>query len=219
MAISLDPPLSPPYTSRVSPNGVDGLHGGTAVGADTKGGFAHVKMKPQSSSVARSRSWILVALVLGLMLVVAACGGGSRQSSSNQAPSSSASSASSSVSTPAPPSEPAPSQQASSAGSTAATASGSIELVATDEAGQFRFSPDRIEVAPGQQVTLRVVNRGASAHDFAVPVLGVETGQIDPGQEKTITFTAPSNPGEYRFVCTVPGHEQLGMHGTLVVRR
>lgn len=179
-------------------------------------------MKPQSSLLtSRSRVWLLVSLLLGLMVVVAACGGGSRESSSSQAPSgaSSTPSTSSSVSTPAPSSpESTTSEQASSGTSTPVTASGTIEIVATDEAGQFRFSPDRIEVAAGQQVTVRVVNRGASAHDFAVPDLGVETGLIDPGQEKTITFTAPSNPGEYRFICTVPGHEQLGMHGVLAVR-
>ena len=175
-------------------------------------------MKPQSSLLSRPRLWVLVALLLGLMVVVAACGGGSRESSSGQAPSSSAPSTSSSVSTPEPSSGSTASEQASSGTSAAATASGTLEIVATDEAGQFRFSPDRIEVAPGQQVTVRVVNRGASAHDFAVPDLGVETGLIDPGQEKTVTFTAPSKPGEYRFICTVPGHEQLGMHGVLAVR-
>ena len=154
-----------------------------------------------------------MSLLLGLTLVVAACGGGSRQSSSGEAPSAGTSSAPTSASTPAPSGE----EQPSSTASTAETAGGSIEVVASDDAGQFRFSPDILRVAPNQQVTLRLVNRGASAHDFALPDLGVETGSVDPGQEKTITFTAPSTPGEYRFVCTIPGHEQLGMKGTLVV--
>lgn len=166
-------------------------------------------MRPLSWIAARTRHWALGLLLLTLALVAAACGG-SRQTSSDRGAPGGASPASGAVSTPAP--------QASS-GTPAVTASGVIEVVATDEAGQFRFSPDRIEVAAGQQVTFRVLNRGASAHDLAVPDLGVETGQIDPGGEKVITFTAPSNPGEYRLVCTVPGHEQLGMRGTLVVRR
>ncbi len=144
------------------------------------------------------------------MVVVAACGGSSQPSST-----SSTSSPSSSASAPAPSASTGPSASSGSQ----ASASGEIQLIATDEAGQFRFVPDRIEVRPGQTISLRVVNQGASVHDLAVPDLGVETGQIDPGQEATLTLTAPSTPGEYRFICTIPGHEQLGMRGTLVVQR
>ena len=147
------------------------------------------------------------------MVVVAACGGSSQPSST-----SSTSSPSSSASAPAPSTSTGPSASSGSSGSQT-SASGEIEIIATDEAGQFRFVPDRIEVRPGQTISLRVVNQGASAHDLAVPDLGVETGQIDPGQEATLTLTAPSTPGQYRFICTIPGHEQLGMRGTLVVQR
>ncbi|RIK29260.1 MAG: hypothetical protein DCC52_07570 [Chloroflexi bacterium] len=31
------------------------------------------------------------------------------------------------------------------------------------------------------------------------------------------SFTAPA-PGEYVFYCSIPGHAELGMHGTLVVK-
>lgn len=37
-----------------------------------------------------------------------------------------------------------------------------------------------------------------------------------PGSRNTIEFT-PSEPGEYEFVCTVAGHKEAGMVGTLVV--
>jgi len=144
------------------------------------------------------------------MVVVAACGGSQPSStSSTSSPSSSASAPAPSTSTGSSPSTGSSASQAS--------ASGEIELIATDEAGQFRFLPNRIEVRAGQTISLRVVNQGASAHDLALPTLGAETGQIDPGQATTLTLTAPSTPGEYRFICTIPGHEQLGMYGTLVV--
>lgn len=179
-------------------------------------------MRPRALLATRSRTWALAALLLGLMVAVAACGGSSRPSSTGSS-SSSSTAPSSSASAPPPSGGSSPAEQATpppaESSASQAAASGSIELVATDEGGQFRFLPDRIQVQPGQTVTLRVVNRGASAHDLAVPDLRVETGQIDPGQEKTLTFTAPSTPGEYRFICTVPGHEQLGMRGTLVVQR
>ncbi len=39
---------------------------------------------------------------------------------------------------------------------------------------------------------------------------------MQPGTSETIYFEAPSTPGEYTYVCTVPGHAQL-MRGTLKV--
>jgi azurin len=37
-------------------------------------------------------------------------------------------------------------------------------------------------------------------------------------QTDTIQFTAPTEPGEYPFVCTFPGHYLQGMHGVMVVK-
>jgi len=42
------------------------------------------------------------------------------------------------------------------------------------------------------------------------PVLG-------PGQNATITFTAPTEPGEYTYLCSFPAHFESGMLGTLVI--
>jgi azurin len=42
------------------------------------------------------------------------------------------------------------------------------------------------------------------------------TEMADPGEMKSMTFTAPSEPGEYRFICTYPGHYGV-MQGTMVV--
>jgi uncharacterized cupredoxin-like copper-binding protein len=36
------------------------------------------------------------------------------------------------------------------------------------------------------------------------------------GANQQITFNAP--PGTYRYYCNVPGHEDIGMHGTLTVK-
>jgi len=45
----------------------------------------------------------------------------------------------------------------------------------------------------------------------SIPVLGAkETGEVD--------FVAPGEPGTYPFLCSFPGHFQIGMHGELVVR-
>ncbi len=45
---------------------------------------------------------------------------------------------------------------------------------------------------------------------FATPLL-------NPGEKKTITFTAPEQPGDHPYVCTVPGHART-MNGMMHVR-
>ncbi len=43
------------------------------------------------------------------------------------------------------------------------------------------------------------------------------TKVLGPGEEETLTFTAPAETGEYPFVCSFPGHTQAGMVGTMRV--
>ncbi|HTT55818.1 MAG TPA: azurin [Opitutaceae bacterium] len=43
------------------------------------------------------------------------------------------------------------------------------------------------------------------------------TKLLGPKQSDTITFKAPTAPGEYTYLCTFPGHFVSGMHGVLVV--
>ena len=40
----------------------------------------------------------------------------------------------------------------------------------------------------------------------------------DGGASVETTFTAPTAPGSYTYVCSFPGHEAAGMKGTLVVK-
>jgi uncharacterized cupredoxin-like copper-binding protein len=41
---------------------------------------------------------------------------------------------------------------------------------------------------------------------------------VKPGNVGEVTFEAPAQPGEYIFVCTSPGHFNLGMKGRLMVK-
>ena len=38
------------------------------------------------------------------------------------------------------------------------------------------------------------------------------------GETVEVTFTAPTEPGEYTYICSFPGHVSGGMKGTLTVR-
>ena len=43
------------------------------------------------------------------------------------------------------------------------------------------------------------------------------TKLLGPKERDTVTFTAPTTPGRYDFVCSFPGHFQVGMRGVLIV--
>ena len=43
------------------------------------------------------------------------------------------------------------------------------------------------------------------------------TKLLGPKERDTVTFTAPTAPGRYEFVCSFPGHYQVGMRGVLIV--
>lgn len=58
--------------------------------------------------------------------------------------------------------------------------------------------------------------------DFIPPTMKdaviAKTAMAGPGQTVEVSFTAPSTPGRYPFVCTFAGHYQAGMKGTLIVK-
>ena len=43
------------------------------------------------------------------------------------------------------------------------------------------------------------------------------TKLLGPKERDTVTFTAPTEPGRYEFICSFPGHYQVGMKGVLIV--
>lgn len=75
------------------------------------------------------------------------------------------------------------------------------------------FSPERLSVPAGAEVTMTVDNTGELPHTFTIRELEVDTGTIAPGQSETVTFTAPSETTQ--FIC-VP-HELEGMTGELLI--
>ncbi|MEE9164276.1 MAG: plastocyanin/azurin family copper-binding protein [Thermoplasmata archaeon] len=102
------------------------------------------------------------------------------------------------------------------------------------------FEPGSFSVAPGESVSLTLINGGVLAHTFTlfaqananVPVNDNSALQayfndpanptlvdvdFDGGAQSSATFTAPTTEGTYTFVCMVADHAVGGMHGTLVV--
>lgn len=112
--------------------------------------------------------------------------------------------------------------QATSGPTTAATtapaasvASGSNVVMV--QLKDFMITLDKSTVSAGM-VTFTVKNNGPSPHNFNVKINGEEKGipTIDSGM--TATLTLPLTPGAYDYRCNVPGHDLLGMKGTLTVK-
>lgn len=82
---------------------------------------------------------------------------------------------------------------------------------------EFAFDPQQINVRAGQRTTITLQNKGTAEHNFAVSQLNVASPPVAAGQTATVEIAAP--PGNYRLVCTVPGHEEAGMVGQVTVAR
>ena len=89
--------------------------------------------------------------------------------------------------------------------------------VSADRGGQLAFSRDSLEASAGS-VTIEMDNPARIRHNVAIEGNGVEVeGQsVDPGG--TSTVSADLEPGVYEFYCSVLGHREGGMTGTLTVR-
>jgi azurin len=44
------------------------------------------------------------------------------------------------------------------------------------------------------------------------------TGLAGPGETVEVSFAAPTKPGTYTYLCSFPGHYQVGMKGELIVK-
>ena len=98
------------------------------------------------------------------------------------------------------------------------TTTGSGETVEISVSGtSYSFNPSTITVPRDTKVRLTYTNVGDHAHDFAIPAFNVATPLVSPGGSYTVEFTVPSTPGSVEYVCTVLGHRDLGMRGTLVI--
>jgi uncharacterized cupredoxin-like copper-binding protein len=111
----------------------------------------------------------------------------------------------------------------------------------TITAEDMRFDPVEINVAAGTPIQLELVNAGTLEHDFTAPGLnhtdeivepsrdhgtggGHSMGAMEPGtvhlaahggEHASVEFTPRA--GTISFYCSVPGHKEAGMVGTIIV--
>jgi soluble P-type ATPase/plastocyanin len=83
-------------------------------------------------------------------------------------------------------------------------------------ASDVAFSPATVRIRAGETVVVEFVNDDPVFHDWEViGVANVDAG-ARPGQVQRIRFTI-DRPGTYAIECSVEGHAEAGMVGTLVV--
>jgi plastocyanin len=82
---------------------------------------------------------------------------------------------------------------------------------------EYRFDPGELRVAPAESVTIEFSNAGQVPHTLTMPVAHADTGSVAPGTSATLSFSAPSQAGQYEFLCSFGGHPEAGMVGLLIV--
>jgi len=93
---------------------------------------------------------------------------------------------------------------------------GSLDIPA-DPTGKTAYAFADAE-APAGPLTIESVNESSSPHNIALEGSGVdEEGEVVQGGG-TSTVKADVKAGEYTFYCSVPGHREAGMEGTLTVK-
>lgn len=93
-------------------------------------------------------------------------------------------------------------------------AAGGLTLSA-DPTGALAFDTDTLEAQAGE-VTITMDNPSTNPHNIAIEGQGVdEEGEVVTEDESQVS--AEVQPGEYAFYCSVPGHREGGMEGTLTV--
>jgi plastocyanin len=89
--------------------------------------------------------------------------------------------------------------------------------LAADPGGELRFDAEALEARAGR-VTIRMENPSSVPHNVSIEGRGVDEEGKTVGQGGTSSVTADLRPGEYDFYCSVAGHREGGMEGTLTVR-
>jgi plastocyanin len=81
---------------------------------------------------------------------------------------------------------------------------------------ELLFDKEELSAKAGK-VTIDFDNPSAIPHNVVIEKDGEELAGFEPITEGKETLSADLGPGSYTFICSVPGHAEAGMEGTLAV--
>jgi plastocyanin len=95
---------------------------------------------------------------------------------------------------------------------------GTTDQAATSVSVQFldiSFSETEITIPADTDVTFTFTNNGVLPHNFTIDDPQVFSGDLTGGQSSDVVVNLPA--GTYEYYCSIPGHKEAGMVGTLTV--
>jgi uncharacterized cupredoxin-like copper-binding protein len=139
----------------------------------------------------------LLALVLAAVALSACGGGGSSESTST---------------------ETSAGGEAAAGGAGGGEGGGSVVKVETVSSSALEYAQKEVTAKAGQ-VSVEFNNPQGLSHDVAIEdSSGTTLGKTELVAEGSTEATIGNlKPGKYTFYCTVPGHREAGMEGTLTV--
>lgn len=137
----------------------------------------------------RARSLTLfLAVLAAVVLTAAACGGGGGDSSG---------------------------KAEATTGASGSGGGATLELVA-DPNGAFKFDKTSLDASAGK-VTIDLTNDSSVPHNVTIEGSGIDEVATDTvtGDSASVSVDLPA--GTYEYYCSVDGHKDAGMKGTLTV--
>jgi len=145
-----------------------------------------------------------LAVLLLASVALVACGGGSSSDTTNSNESGGGAEK--------------PAEEAGGSGGGGGEAGGSIVKLAAASGTELAYTTKEASANAGQ-VSIEFENPQALQHDVTVEDSGGKVlGATELVSEGSATATVNLKPGTYTFFCSVPGHRDAGMEGTLTVK-
>jgi plastocyanin len=110
-------------------------------------------------------------------------------------------------------------ETSSSSTDTSTSAGGGGETVTFEaDPSQLAYTQTDVSAKAGND-TIEFDNPSSTGHDVVIEdESGNEVAKTDVITDTTATTTADLKAGTYTFYCSVPGHREAGMEGTLTVK-
>ncbi len=146
----------------------------------------------------------LLALPLTALVLMAGCGGDDNSSDSSGTDTSTGTT------------QPAQSSGGATGDQTAAN--GDVLELQADPSGALAYEESSLTAEKPGEIQIDFTNDSPIGHDVVIEQGGQEVARssIITGSSEVVSFNAKA--GDYTFYCSVPGHREAGMEGTLTVK-